>query len=286
VEEAASNLAIDHAAKLERIDALAGLLERVLLAALPAATDALLRILDGRAAIARDVVEMMNALPALASTQRYGSVRKIDAGLLGDILDSLVTRACIGLPSACASLDDDAAGQMCTRLREVDAAVLLLERDENTRAWRAALAQLAEQGGLHALVAGRVARLLHDAGAASGEDSGRRLSLALSMATEPLSAAHWIEGFLSGSGLILVHDDTLWALIDGWLASLTPEHFVEALPLLRRTFSTFQSGERRQMGERARRGVTVAGPAAASGVDAQRAARVLPVLRQIYGAAA
>lgn len=286
VEEAASNLAIDQAARLERIDALAGLLEQVLLAALPAATDALLRLLDSRAAVARDVVEMMNALPPLASTQRYGSVRRIDAGLLGSILDSLVTRVCIGLPGACASLDDDAAGQMCTRLKQVDAAVLLLEREENTRAWRAALAQLAEQGSLHALVAGRVARLLHDAGAASGEDSGRRLSLALSMATEPLSAAHWIEGFLSGSGLILVHDDTLWALIDGWLASLSPAHFVEALPLLRRTFSTFQSGERRQMGERARRGLTPPGPAAASGVDAERAARVLPVLRQIYGGAA
>jgi hypothetical protein len=103
------------------------------------------------------------------------------------------------------------------------------------------------------------------------------------MATEPLSAAHWIEGFLSGSGLILVHDDALWSLVDGWLAQLTAEHFVEALPLLRRTFSTFQFGERRQMGERARRGVAQAGPAAVTGVDAQRAARVLPVLRQIYG---
>jgi Family of unknown function (DUF5682) len=283
VTEATSNFAIDRAAKLERIDALAELLQQVLLADLPVAVDALLRILDSRAAVARDVVEMMGALGPLAGTRRYGSVRKTDSQLLDDILDGLVTRVCIGLPSACASLDDDAAKAMAQRIGEVDAAVSVLEHEDNTRVWRSALAQLAEQGGLHALLAGRVARLLHEAGTATQEDTARRLHLALSMASAPLSAAHWIEGFLSGSGLILIHDEQLWGLVDGWLAGLTAEHFVETLPLLRRTFSTFEFGERRQMGEQARRGAAHALPAAMTGINPERAARVVPVLTRIFG---
>lgn len=282
VADATSNFAIDRAGKLEHIDALAELLQQVLLADLPVAVDALLRILDSRAALARDVVEMMGALPPLAGTRRYGSVRNIDSQMLDGILDGLVTRVCIGLPSACASLDDDAAKDLMQRIGAVDAAILLLEHEDNARAWRAALAKLAEQSGLHALLAGRVARLLHDAGAAANEETARRLHLALSAANAPLSAAHWIEGFLAGSGLVLIHDENLWALIDGWLAGLAAEHFMEALPLLRRTFSTFQLGERRQMGERARRGAAHALPAMA-GINAGRAARVVPVLMQIFG---
>jgi hypothetical protein len=65
--------------------------------------------------------------------------------------------------------------------------------------------------------------------------------------------AAWVEGFLSGGGLLLVHDDRLLHLIDAWLADLPADTFDDVLPLLRRTFGTFDAPERRAIGDRMRR---------------------------------
>jgi hypothetical protein len=61
--------------------------------------------------------------------------------------------------------------------------------------------------------------------------------------------------------------------------------FTRLLPVLRRTFSTFPAGERRQIGERVGR-LGGAQPAAVDGddeLDPERAALVLSVLRLILG---
>ena len=60
-----------------------------------------------------------------------------------------------------------------------------------------------------------------------------------------------MEGFLHGSGLVLIHHPGLWQLLDNWIVSLTEPLFTGLLPLLRRTFSTFPAPERRQIGEKA-----------------------------------
>ena len=76
------------------------------------------------------------------------------------------------------------------------------------------------------------------------------------------------------------------AMLDSWLGSLSADHFTEILPLLRRTFSTFASPERRQIGELARRGAPAA---AASGglpdedVDENRANRLLATFTALLG---
>ena len=73
-------------------------------------------------------------------------------------------------------------------------------------------------------------------------------------------------------------------LVDEWLASLSDEHFIRVLPLVRRTFSVFEATERRDLGQRASRGVrAVAAPASATDWDEARAVLPLPVLRQLLG---
>jgi hypothetical protein len=99
--------------------------------------------------------------------------------------------------------------------------------------------------------------------------------------------AAWLEGFLGGSGMVLVHDDRLLSIVDGWVCSLPRETFERVCPIARRTFSTFERPERRLIGEKLRRGAP--GPAAGPGeggaddFDADRAALVEPVLRLILG---
>jgi hypothetical protein len=88
---------------------------------------------------------------------------------------------------------------------------------------------------------------------------------------------------LNQGALVLLHDDTLWGLVDGWVAGLGEEHFQRVLPLIRRTFSAFNPAERRQLGEKAASGARRAAPVVEAEWDWQRAERPLPLLRTLLG---
>jgi hypothetical protein len=263
---------------------LTALLRRVLLADLPDAARHLIARIDDAAAAAGDPAHLMAALPPLAGVLRYGDVRGTDGALLQHVVDGMVARTAVGLPLAVASLDDDAAAALVPRLAEVHGAVTLLEDERGLALWTDALGRVAEQNGVHGQVRGRVVRILLDLGALPADEVGRRMGRALSPAVEPAAAGAWVEGFLGGSGLVLLHDARLFGLLDGWLAGLAPDAFTQLLPLLRRTFATFDAGERRGIGERARAaGSPVPVPARDGGLDEARAEAVLPLLLRIFG---
>ncbi len=267
------------------LPALTQLLERALLADLPEAITTLMVRLQAETALASDVGLLMDALPPLANVMRYGNVCQTDVSMVRQVVDGLVARIGIGLPGACASLGDDAAAAMFERLTNVNSAIALLKDAEHSATWRAALARLADRQGIHGLIGGRCCRILHDGGAFSAEDTARRMSLALSAANEPPHAAAWLEGFLKGSGQLLLHDEGLWRLLDAWLSSIAADAFTALLPLLRRTFATFTAPERRQVGERARspQASWVRSPARATDFDVVRAEQVLPLVALLLG---
>lgn len=264
---------------------LTALLDATVLADLPEAAQHLMDRLQAVAAVASDVGHLMGAVPPLANILRYGSVRQTDATLVGRLVDGLVARICVGLPGACGSLNDEAAEAMFGRLIETQAAIGLLQNAEHTAAWNAVLRQLADSPGLHGLIGGRACRLLHESQQLEPAEAARRLGLALSRANAPAAAAAWVDGFLRNSGLLLLHDAALWRVLDEWVAGLAPDHFTGALPLLRRTFSTFQPAERRQLGTRVTVGIRAptVPPVAAEEFDEERACAALPLLARLLG---
>ena len=287
VEEAAAQFAIDRAARAVALPELTRLIEQLLLAELPEAVVRVMHALENQAALTTDVSHLMEALPPLAAASRYGNVRQTDVSMLGHIINGLVARICAGVGPACASLNDEAAGLMRRRVDATDAALATLD-DETLRVpWQDALRRLAENEHVHGLLAGRCARLLFDGSRFSPEETAARLSRELSRANAPAQAAAWLEGFLSGSGLVLLHQPVLWGLLDGWISSLQPEHFTETLPLLRRTFATFAAPERRQMGELAKQGGMGNARARRGPVEEDvnegRASRLLPTLAALLG---
>ena len=283
IRDAAAAYARDAANKATQLPILTRLLDQVLLADLPDAVSYLMTRLQAEAAVNSDVAHLMEALPPLANVLRYGNVRKTDTGMVSHVVDGLVARICIGLPGACASLDDDAAATWYERLNRVNSAIALLQNDEHLASWHKVLTQMAQQA-LHGIISGRCCRLLLDAGAFDADESARRMGLALSTANEPPSSAAWVEGFLKGSGLLLLHDDKLWQVLDSWVSQLSGDTFTALLPLLRRTFSTFSAPERRQMGERVkRRDVRPVAPTVAEDFDERSADAVLPIIAQLLG---
>jgi hypothetical protein len=328
------------APSLAEVTALA---ERCLLAELPDALPVVMRVLADRAALDADVGHLAQALPALVRSLRYGDVRGTDTHALADVAAGLAERVFVGLPPACAALDNDAADEMRRHVDAVHGAVGLLSETTaeasgsgtppatpgstrpGTRAvpatdrgaadpadgsappdhgvpgggirrrWHSVLGVLAARDTAPGVVRGRAVRLLLDEGELAQEEAARLMGLVLSPGTEPADAAAWIEGFVgggSGGGMLLVHDERLLGLVDTWLTGVPTEAFTDVLPLLRRTFSAYEPGVRRTLGELVRRGPGIRTSVEATGsgmpgfapdLDTGRADAVLPVLSLLLG---
>nr|WP_093905503.1 DUF5682 family protein [Streptomyces sp. cf386] len=161
--------------------------------------------------------------------------------------------------------------------------------------WHGVLRVLSLRDTVPGVIRGRGVRLLLDDGELVQEEAARLMGLALSPGTPPADAASWIEGFVgggSGGGMLLVHDERLLGLVDAWLTGVSADAFTDVLPLLRRTFSAYEPGVRRTLGELVRRGPGERGRAGAGGpgipgfaaeLDGARADAVMPVVRLLLG---
>jgi hypothetical protein len=231
-----------------------------------------------------DVESLLDAVSPMASTLRYGDVRGTDVDVVAQVFEGLVVRVLAGLVDACRSLDDAAAAAMVERLAAAHAALALVEHRSRRDEWPATLSHVAERGDVHGLVQGRASRLLHDSGAWTAERVSRRVSRALSVGNPPIGGAAFVEGFLAGSGAVLVHDRSLLRLLDEWVGELAADAFIDTVPLLRRTFGSFEPAERRQLGALVADRANPSRAGFGDDVDPARAAAALATVRRLLGA--
>ncbi|WP_067571228.1 DUF5682 family protein [Nocardia acidivorans] len=260
-------------------------LEAALLADLGGATDGLIARLESVAALDHDVTHLMAALPGLLRTLRYGDVRGTDSDALTRVADGLLVRACAGLPSAVTGLDGDGAAELRSLIDAVHLALSARENAWATATWLAALQTLADRTDINGTLVGRAVRLLCDAEIIDAAESARRLSAALSVGHTAAEKAAWIDGFLGGRGLLLVHDRNLLGLIDAWLCGLDEDQFVATLPLLRRTFGAFESGERQAIAQSVRNGAPTTVATTQGEYDSVRGQLALRAAAEILGIA-
>jgi len=284
VEEAASKYVIDLGKKAASLGELCALLESSIPAEIPEAIDALIHGINNISAASGDVIEMMQVIPGLVNVTRYGNVRKTDADVVMDIVQNMITRICISLPAACTSIDEDAAATLLDLFGKMSEAVSLLQKEEITQEWQRTLTIISGSKQSSPVIAGYSTRLLADYKIIAGDDLIRAFHFAMSTATVPSIAAAWLEGFLKGSGTMLLLDDDLWTVVNNWVDVLPEESFVDVLPLLRRTFANFSKPERRKLGEKVKSGgstrMTVR---AESGIDDVRARKGIDVVMKLFG---
>ncbi|BDQ23105.1 DUF5682 family protein [Rhodococcus qingshengii] len=262
---------------------LIGLLENSLLANLPAALSAVLESVKTVAALDHDVSHLMAALPTLTRTLRYGDVRGTDVSALVDVADSLLIRICTGLAVAVTGLDDPSAEEFREHLDKVHSAVMVRDDRDASARWLQAMAGVIDRDDVNGLLVGRMVRLLRDSGSITETAAAQRLSRALSVGSTPTAKAGWVDGFLGGGGLVLVHDQALLTLIDTWVRQLREQDFIDTLPLLRRTFGAFEAGERRAIGQAVRGGRRVETTVE---TDARRGRAAMAVVADILGVGA
>lgn len=284
LESAATARLLERSTGAAGVAELVAVIELALFAGLPDAVAPAVARLASRAATDPDIGHLLDALPALAGALRYGDVRATDAGALAHVVDGIVIRILAGLAPAARTLDDDAAGVLVERLGGLQGALATLDHPARNVDLPRVLVDLATGAG-HGLVQGRACRLLHDGGTWSAAAVQRRLSQALSGGTPPATGAAFVEGFLAGSGAVLVHDATLLAVLDGWISSLTTDSFDAVVALLRRTFGAFEAAERRQLMAMLV-GAALRRPGGfGADVDAERSAAALVTVRHMLGLA-
>jgi Family of unknown function (DUF5682) len=314
VAQACAARLIDVASSASALPAVTEAVSAVLLAGLsPVALAPVLRALEAVAALDEDVTSLMTAVPALVRAIRYGTVRGTPSGSLSAVVDALVIRVCAALPGSVGGLADDAAARLREAMDGLHAALAVYgpagpsgsgSAAGSRERWMDALGGLAGRRDVHGLIAGRVTRMLADAGALAWAEAAIRFQAALSVGVPTAAKAAWAEGFLgsppgggapggpgAGGGLLLVHDADLLGVLDQWVGSLGAEEFVEVLPLLRRTFGGFTEPERAAIGRAARALGPPDGPGAGGGkgagaggaIDEARAAGVLRTVALILG---
>ncbi|RMG05399.1 MAG: hypothetical protein D6728_20850, partial [Cyanobacteria bacterium J055] len=174
---------------------LTALLDRSLLAELPDAIAPLMDRIDEIAALTSDVAHLMAALPPLANILRYGNVRQTDTTSVRHVVDGLVVRSCIGFPQVCYFVNEEVAADLLGKMVAFDRALSLLQNPQHGESWQETLHKLVETPGINGLLAGGSCRLLLDRQCFDPPEASRRMGLALSLASEPLEAAAWVEGF-------------------------------------------------------------------------------------------
>lgn len=246
VEQAAGTALCAGADSLAKITA--GI-ETALVAHLPEVLPRLLDSLDEGAAHEADVVQLLAAVPPLARASRYGDVRGTDTARLAAVCAGILARACVALPVAAAGASEQAAAALRPAVDAVHLAVDLLD-EQSVALWTSTLRALVDVRDLPGLLGGRLTRILADGGHLTADETAGRVARALSAGVAAEHQAPWIEGFLSGSPELLLHDLRLLRIVDGWVRGLDEAAFVAALPVVRRAFGGFETGSRRRLADR------------------------------------
>ncbi|MEI6411153.1 MAG: DUF5682 family protein [Bacteroidota bacterium] len=286
VEAAATQFLLEKSKNSLSVPELSGLISQAIPAELFPAIEALLKNINELATVSSDIVELMTAVLPLADLGRYGNVRKSDMEAVGILIQGLVVRICIGLPNACYGLDEATAQKMFELMRKVNDALRTLADADLLEQWNLALLKITQKDQIPAVISGCCCRLLFDAHQTEHGEIVRQFHYALSVGNDPAYTSGWLEGFLKGSGMILLYDDLLWNLLHQWVSELSEDLFVNALPILRRTFSHFETAERRQLGEKAKRGVALGDRSeltADTSFNHQLGLSVLPLTARLLG---
>jgi hypothetical protein len=283
-EEAATKYVIHLSREAGSLPVICGLLENSIPAELPLAVESLILQINNLAAASGDVIQLMEVIPNLVSVSRYGNVRKTDTDLVLGIIDGMITRICVSLPAACTGIDEDAALHLLELFGKMNDAINVLQNLDITQQWQQTLGIIANGRNTSPVIAGYATRLLADYKLITGNDLIKAFYYAMSSATAPAIAAAWLEGFLKGSGTILLIDNDLWNVVNNWIEQLEEDIFIQVLPLLRRTFSNFSKPERRKLGEKVKSGGSgTILQKTEIGIDSERAKKGIEVVMKMMG---
>lgn len=247
IPEAVQAYVLHQARESSQMAIVSNWLRECLLADLPQTSTALSGILMERVAESNDIQDLMKTLTPLVYAHLYRNDDRSDDRRIPVLLDRLIIRIRIGLPGAFQGLSDDQAHEMPGKVRQVIMGVRLLDRKEDEDAIIRILEQVVIAPGIPPYVQGAFTRFLVEEGKLSHQQFVNRLEEFLQNQADLEKAASWCSGLMTGAEALLLHQPELWHSLNVWVNAIPEQNFPSILPLLRRTFSGYSPGAKRQI---------------------------------------
>jgi len=221
---------------------------------------------------------ILATLKPLITAIRYGSVRKFSMQHLHQLVEHLAIRLMLSLPNYCVQLNAEMAQQFAQQLQALYELLEQLQKDELQQLWQDTLQQLLYLEQMQGYLHGCCVRLAREQQLIDVEQTQGFLSRALSIGQTADYSAAWFEGFLTHQALLLIHEQSLWDAVSQWVNQLQEQQFIELLPILARTASSFSPAEAQQLIQK----VTQKSTTVKQEVGALDIARAQMVLDEIY----
>ncbi|MEM9990498.1 MAG: DUF5682 family protein [Bacteroidota bacterium] len=247
LSDAASTYLQQEGKTIDNIGILTAFIEQALNAHLPNAAHLLISRLQDLSAISKDILALTDALPPLVRILQYGDARATDTRVVRQFVEELVPRICIALPPLCVQLDDNAGSELLQKIRQLNHSIHSLQTEAYQTYWYQALQRIIDTPAVHAEISGTCSRILFEKRVLPTAETRQQMTYMLSSATDAKTAVQWLEGFLYGSGLLLIHHRTLWTILNDWVRQIPMPLFEEIVPLLRRAFANFSAAERTKL---------------------------------------
>jgi hypothetical protein len=254
LRQAANNFCIKKATVSEKLRELSILFNLIIKADLIESSDFLIEKLKSIAALTTDIQSLLETIPDLIYSYRYGDVRNSDNNTLKNLIEDIIPRICAGLNSVCQSLDDDSSEQMLRLILSANRSFNILEENIYEKQWFRALEQITTSNNIHGKIKGLASRLLMDSDLNNMEQTADIMSFELSVTANLKNAADWLDGFMQGTAMLLIHHPLLWNILDNWISEMSEDNFIKLIPLIRRSFAKFSQPEREKLLELAKYG--------------------------------
>jgi hypothetical protein len=161
---------------------------------------------------------------------------------------------------------------------------MLLDEPELKSNWLDTLHKISDVHAVAPKIQGFCYKTMYDAQDLDKETTAKIFSQALSTSQEPAHSALWLEGFLEDAASTLLIDEVIWEIVNEWVKQLQEETFVQVVPLLRRTFSTYSTPEKQKIAEKVKQGKSsILKVKQSTEIDHERAEKVLPILEKMFG---
>lgn len=259
IEQAAANATLKKARETNSITKLAGHIQSALLADLPETAASCIEQLQTAAINSSDITDLMKAISPLVRVLRYGTARRLPEDALRLLILSISVEINAGVRMGSRGLDEETSAERIFAMEAYDEALRLFGDDGLTSSWRNELGKIVADEQVAPSIAGLSLRRLHDVRAWETQ----RVAAAFARRTgsrQPKESGAFLEGFLRGGSEVLLQDEPLLQLLDAWLCELSETDFMDSLPLLRRSMSSFDAVARRRVLEKLQRGREQATP--------------------------
>lgn len=189
------------------------------------------------------VISLLKSVNTLIHVQSYGHIRWNNPPDLRGLLDRMIYKVSLMLPTAIYSVNEEEILELKQLINQLYFALQSGRFPHLTSYMESAWLEIYDNHIEIDYFSGRALRICMDLGRLERAEIEDKISFVFqtSEANEMLA---WLEGLFSGGILWLIYDDIFLSQLSDWMQKMDTEIFYENLPMLRKTFGLTPESDR------------------------------------------